>query len=67
MPVKLGLKRRAVVGLHHVNAERQPANHFANEEDRGALVARIEDLQDANPGAIVDRRELMELERAESS
>jgi hypothetical protein len=43
MPVKLGLKLGAVIGLHDVHAERQAANHFVNEEDGRALVARIVD------------------------
>lgn len=57
---RAGLKLGTVISLDHVNAEGQAANHFVNEQDSAALVARIADLQDSNPGAIVDRRELIQ-------
>src|SRR6188768_795698 len=31
MPVELGLKLRAIVGLHYLNTERQTAKHFVDE------------------------------------
>jgi len=43
-----------------VHAERQSAQHLVDENDGRTLIARIMDLQDSNPGAIIDRRELIE-------
>src|SRR5688572_17014919 len=58
VPMELRLEFCAVVGLHDMHAKWQSPKHLVDELDRGALVARIEDLQDSNPRAIVDRREL---------
>jgi hypothetical protein len=60
VPVELRLKLSAVVRLHHVDAERQPVPDVVDESDGGALVARVVDLQHANPGAIVNGGELIE-------
>jgi hypothetical protein len=60
MPVKLRLKLGAVIGLDDVDAERQSARYVIDELDGRALVTRIVDLQDPNPGAIIDRGELIE-------
>jgi hypothetical protein len=43
-----------------VQAKRETAPHFIDELDGRLLVTRIVDLQDADPGAVVDRRELVE-------
>lgn len=60
MPVKLGLKLRAVVRLHDKNSEGQTTNDLVDELDRRGLVAGIENLQDANARAVVDGCELIE-------
>jgi hypothetical protein len=60
MPVELRLEFGAVVGLDHVYTERQPAHDLVDELHGRALGARVVDLQDANPGAIVDSRELIQ-------
>jgi hypothetical protein len=44
VPVELGLKLGTVVGLHHVHAERQSAQHLVDEDNGRTLVARIVDL-----------------------
>jgi hypothetical protein len=59
MAVELRLEFGAVVGLHHVYPERQPAHDLVDELHGRVLVARAVDLQGANPGAIVDSRELI--------
>jgi hypothetical protein len=60
VPVELRLEFGAVVGLHHVHAKRQPADDLVDELHGRALVARVDDLQDANPRAIVNGRELIQ-------
>ena len=60
MPVEVGLEFGAIVGLNDVDAERQPPEDVIDECDRRPLIAGVEDLQHANAGAIVDRRELVE-------
>jgi hypothetical protein len=50
MPVELRLEFGAVVSLHDVYAERQPAHDLVDELHGRALVARVVDFQDANPG-----------------
>jgi hypothetical protein len=57
---KLGLELRTVVGLDHVHAEREASHHLVEKVDRRALIARIEHLQDADPRAVIDRRELIQ-------
>ena len=58
--MKLGLKFGAVVCLNHEDAEWQAASHVVDELDGRSLVARIVDLQDSNPRAIIDRGELIQ-------
>jgi hypothetical protein len=60
MPVEMGLEFSAVVGLNHVDAERQAPEDVIDECDGGALMAGVVDLEHANAGSIVDRRELVE-------
>ena len=60
VPVELRLKLGTVVRLHHVHAKWQPADDLVDELHGRALVARVVDLQDANPRAIVDGRELIQ-------
>src|SRR6476620_12395223 len=60
MPVEMGLEFGAVVGLNDVDAEGQPSEDLANKFDRRPLIAGVVDLQHADPGAIVDRRKLVE-------
>src|SRR5262245_21918521 len=60
MPVKLRLKLATVVGLHDVHAEWESAEDLVDEQLGRALVARVVHFQDADPGAIVDGRELIE-------
>ena len=55
-----GLELGAVVRLHDVHAEREPTNDFIDELRGRALIAGIVDLEDANPRAIVDGRELVQ-------
>ena len=60
MPVEVGLEFGAIVGLDGLDAERQPPEDVVDEGDGRPLIADVEDFQHANPGAIVDRRELVE-------
>src|SRR6187551_3155823 len=60
VPMKLGLEFGAVVGLHDEDTKRQASEDVIDEADRGGLVARIEDLEDADACAVVDGRELIE-------
>jgi hypothetical protein len=55
------LELRTVVRLDHLDTERELLQHVVDELDRGALVQPVVDPQDADPGAIVDRRELVVL------
>jgi hypothetical protein len=58
--MELRLELGAVVGLHDVNAKRQALSHFVDESNGGALVARIVDLEDADAGAVINGRELIQ-------
>jgi hypothetical protein len=60
MPVEVGLEFGAIVGLNDVDAEGQPPEDVIDEFDGRPLIAGVVDLQHANAGAIVDRRELVE-------
>ena len=60
MPVEVGLKLGAIVRLDHLDAEGQAAEDIIDELDGRPLIAGLEDFQDADPGAIVDRGELIE-------
>jgi hypothetical protein len=54
MPVELGLELCTVVGLHDKSAERQAMEHFIDEPNGRALIARVVHLQDANARGVVD-------------
>jgi hypothetical protein len=43
-----------------VHTKRLAAQNLIEESDRRALIARVVNLQDAEPGAVVNRRELVE-------
>ena len=58
MPVEMGLKFGAIVGLDDMYAKWQSPEHFVDELNGRALVAHIEDLQDPDPRAVVNGREL---------
>jgi hypothetical protein len=58
--MKVGLELGTVVGLDHVNAKRQALEDVVNEADGSRLVTRVEDLQHADAGAVIDGRELVE-------
>jgi hypothetical protein len=51
----------AVVCLDDLHWEGQPLEHIVNELDRGFLVAAWVDAQHTQPGAVVDRSELVVL------
>src|SRR5262245_12532461 len=59
MPVEMGLEFGAVVGLNDVDAEGQSPEDVVDECDGCPLRAGVVDLEHANAGAIVDRRELV--------
>ena len=58
VPMELRLEFCAVVGLHDMYAKWQTAQYLVDELDGSALGAGVEDLEDSNPRAIVNRREL---------
>ena len=60
MPMKLGLKLGAIVGLDDVHTEREPSQDLVDKPDRRALVTRVVDLEDANARAIVNSGELIQ-------
>ena len=60
VPMELRLELGAIVGLNDVDAKREAPPHLVHEADRGALVARVEHFEYANPRAVVDRGELVE-------
>ena len=60
VPVELRLEFGAVVSLHDVDAERQPAHDVVDKLHRRTLIARVVDFQDADPSAIVNGRELIQ-------
>src|SRR5215207_2561410 len=49
------------VGLDHLPAERELLQDVVDEADRGGLVEPVVDPKDTDPGAVVDRRELVML------
>src|SRR5665213_195632 len=61
VPVEPGLELGAVVRLDHLDPEGELLEDVVNELDRCDLVEAIVDSQDPEPGAIVDRRELVVL------
>src|SRR5215208_5350973 len=60
MPMKLRLELGAMISLDDVDAEREPAHDFVEKASGRPLVARVEHLQDADPRAVIDRRELIQ-------
>ena len=64
VPVKRRGELRTVVGLDRLDGERQLGQDVAEELDRGLLVVARVDLEDPQPGAVVDRGELVELPAA---
>ena len=59
MPMDVGLEFAAFVRLHDRDPKRPAPANLVNEPDRRALVAGVVHLEDANPGAVVDGRELI--------
>ena len=60
MGVEARLEFGAIVRLNHTDAERQAAPDFVEELDGRPLIAGVVDLEDPDPRAIVNRRELIE-------
>ena len=58
--MEVGLEFGAIVRLDHTDAERQAAPDFVDEPDGRSLIAGVVDLEDPDPRAIVNRRELIE-------
>ena len=58
--VEAGLEFGAIVGLNHADAERQATPDFVEELDGRPLIAGVIDLENPDPRAIVNRRELIE-------
>jgi len=52
MPVEVGLKFGAIVGLNDLDAERQATEDVVDECDGRPLIAGVVDLQDADPGSL---------------
>ncbi|MFE5541408.1 hypothetical protein ACFQ78_37565 [Streptomyces sp. NPDC056519] len=61
VPVEGGPELRSVVGLDHLDAERQALQDVVEELHGGPLVASRVDPQDPKPGAVVDGGELVGL------
>src|SRR5262245_23461203 len=59
-PVEARLEFGAVVGLDHLDAEREPPQDLVQEADGRSLIARVVNLEHANPGAVIDRGELIQ-------
>src|SRR6185503_6615408 len=60
MGVEARLEFGAIVRLNYTDAERQAAPDFVDELDGRPLIAGVVDLEDPEPRAIVNRRELIE-------
>ena len=56
--MELRLEFCAIVGLDHVHPKWQPPEDFVDELNRGALGAGVEHLENANPRAVINGREL---------
>ena len=54
------LKLGTVIRLHDVDSERQAVQDVVDESNGGGLIARIIELEDPDPCAIVNRGELEE-------
>src|SRR5688572_25295440 len=53
VPVEMRPELSAVIGLDHGHTERQAPQHLLDEADGGGLVARIVNLEHADPDAVV--------------
>ena len=58
---KRALELGAVVGLDDLDRERELLEDVVDELDRGLLVVAVVDPQDPDPGAVIDRGELVVL------
>jgi len=58
--VELGLELGTVVGSNHLDTERELRQEIVGELDSGLHVASRIDLQHSQPGAVIDRSELIE-------
>jgi hypothetical protein len=67
VPVELRLPLVPVVGADRVDAEGEALDHVVDEVDRALLVVARVDAQSADPGRVVDRRELIALQAAPSA
>ena len=56
-----GLELRTVVGLDHLDPEGQLLEHVVDELDGGLLIEVVVDPQHSEPGAIINRCELVVL------
>lgn len=54
VPVELGPKLTPVVGLEALDAEGQPGEDLVHEGNGSLLSVALVDLEDANPGAVID-------------
>ena len=61
LPVEAGAELWAVVGLDHLDPEREPLQHIVQELDGRRLVELGIDTQHAQAGAVVDGGELVVL------
>ena len=61
VPVEAGAEFDAVVGLNDLHPEREPLQHIVQELDGRLLVELGIDPQDPQPGAVVNRGELVVL------
>ena len=57
----LYLELGAVVGLDHLDRERELLEHVVDEPDRCGLIQPVVDPKDPDPGAVIDRGELVVL------
>src|SRR4029077_2340873 len=55
MPMERSLEFGAVVGLDHLNSERQSLEDIVDELDRGLLVRPGVKVKDSQPRAVIDR------------
>ena len=59
VPVELGTELAGVVGLDALHLKRQPRQDLVHKGDGGLLGVPVVDLEDPDPGAVVDRRVLV--------
>ena len=60
VPVEPRLELGAIVGLKRKDPERESLANLVQEADRRALIAGVVDLQDSDPGTVIDCGELVE-------